>query len=122
MIHHIVVYLNYGSIVTNEQDLNNLNTLSRSFINNEMFTLVADARDPAPFDLTGKELEEFSDRREFYDIEKMVERDLLKQAAGFTSGYTIPARLVDKSQLHDWVKGSIPDDDHIDIFGLADSS
>ena len=33
LIHHIVVYLNYGSVVTNEQDLKNLHQISKVFIN-----------------------------------------------------------------------------------------
>jgi len=34
----------------------------------------------------------------------------------------MPARMVDKACLADWVKKSLPEDDRIDIFGLSKSS
>jgi len=76
LIHHIVVYVNYGSIVTNEQDLLNLNMLAKCFINNEMFACLPDAKEPSPYDLTGCSLEDFSDRRIFFDPEQMFDKEV----------------------------------------------
>jgi hypothetical protein len=63
LLKHIVTYLNYGSVVTNRQDLGSLDEIVNTFINAEMFYVPPNERDPLLYDLTGVTLEEHADSR-----------------------------------------------------------
>jgi hypothetical protein len=63
LIHHILTYLNYGSVVTNEQDLRNLYECVRAFVTSEMFECYSQGVDAIGYDLTGYSLHEFRDMR-----------------------------------------------------------
>jgi hypothetical protein len=58
-----LAYLNYGSVVTNQQDLSNLFEVVRAFVHSDMFTLFAQGEDSLGYDLTGYQLVEFRDTR-----------------------------------------------------------
>jgi dynein heavy chain, axonemal len=64
LIHHILTYINYGSVVVDEQDLRNLHNVLIAFVHRDMFALSeSNTNLPEPYDLTGTDLKEFKDNR-----------------------------------------------------------
>jgi hypothetical protein len=63
LMNYMVVNLNYGSVVTNRQDLESLEQIVNTFINIRMFEIVPGETQPKLYDLTGSSLPELTRKK-----------------------------------------------------------